>query len=164
MALQRAVHEGLDKHPRVKDPTDDFFNKLEEFALFKMSYFTCFKCKKPYFGGMMDCVAGQQQAVEFKEDELFCAKCSAIEGQGTADCKIHGTDFIDFKCRYCCSISLWFCFGTTHFCDPCHRVLDYKAKDCAGPESCPLKIKHPKNGDEYALGCSLCRGREVKEF
>ena len=50
MAVQRAIYEGLDKNPRIKDPHDDFYNKLEQFALFKMSYFTCYKCKKPYFG------------------------------------------------------------------------------------------------------------------
>ena len=27
---------------------------------------------------------------------------------------------------------------------------------CPGPETCPLKIKHPENGDEYSLGCEFC--------
>merc|ERR1712083_497873 len=25
------------------------------------------------------------------------------------------------KCRYCCSIASFFCWGTTHFCRACHR-------------------------------------------
>jgi len=34
-------------------------------------------------------------------------------------------------------------------------------KQCKDAEDCPLKIDHPKNGNEFALGCSLCR--EVKQ-
>jgi len=36
-------------------------------------------------------------------------------------CDAHGEDFIEFKCRYCCDVARWHCFGTTHFCEPCHR-------------------------------------------
>ena len=87
-------------------------------------------------------------------------------GGGVADCKKHGSQYIDFKCRYCCSVSLWFCFGTTHFCDRCHTKLDKKCYPCDGPASCPLKIEHPKNGTEYALGCGLCRESNInaKDF
>jgi len=28
---------------------------------------------------------------------------------------------------------------------------------CKDPKKCPLKVKHPPNGEEYALGCSVCR-------
>ena len=59
---------------------------------------------------------------EFKAEELVCPKCSAVGvGAGVKDCKKHGADYIDFKCKYCCSIALWFCHGNTHYCDPCHR-------------------------------------------
>jgi E3 ubiquitin-protein ligase MYCBP2 len=83
---------------------------------------------------------------------------------GTTFCKKHQEKFIDFKCRYCCSVALFFCFGTHHFCDPCHKKayeLRKKAekdlKQCKGKDKCPLKIDHPPNGKEYALGCGLCR-------
>ena len=32
---------------------------------------------------------------------------------GTTDCKIHGKDFIEYKCKFCCKIASWFCWGTT---------------------------------------------------
>ena len=32
---------------------------------------------------------------------------------------------------------------------------------CEGPKKCPIGGNHPANGDEYALGCSVCRN--VKE-
>lgn len=35
-------------------------------------------------------------------------------------CSKHGTDFLEYKCRYCCSVAVFFCFGTTHFCNACH--------------------------------------------
>jgi hypothetical protein len=38
-AVQRAKHEGLDKHKRLKTLGDPFYNKLQEFALFKCAYY-----------------------------------------------------------------------------------------------------------------------------
>ena len=73
------------------------------------------------------------------------------------------------QCRFCCSIANWFCWGSTHFCDKCHHqqmignnIARMKVKDlpkCKG-ELCPLWIKHPPNGQEYTLGCALCRRAE----
>lgn len=54
-AAERAKFEELDKNPRLKDPNDHYFNKLGEFAMFKLAYYPCHKCKSPYFGGMIDC-------------------------------------------------------------------------------------------------------------
>jgi E3 ubiquitin-protein ligase MYCBP2 len=59
--------------------------------------------------------------VNLKPEDFICGSCSALKlGAGMADCPKHGKDFIEFKCRYCCTVALWFCFGTTHFCEPCH--------------------------------------------
>jgi len=90
------------------------------------------------------------------------------------------------QCRFCCNIANWFCWGNTHFCDSCHHqqvrplggvfdgrifspwcalqmignnIARKKVKDlprCPG-DMCPLKIRHPPNGQEYSLGCALCR-------
>ncbi len=37
---------------------------------------------------------------------------------------------------------------------------------CPGKENCPLKVNHKPNGDECALGCSLCRNMiaNAKDF
>lgn len=53
-ALERAKHEGLDKDPRLKKPGDAYFNDLEKYAMARLSYYTCFECKNPYFGGLKD--------------------------------------------------------------------------------------------------------------
>lgn len=71
------------------------------------SYYLCFKCKTPYFGGLKDCErALNDDKKEFKPSDLICPNCCEIP---MAKCKIHGDDFMEFKCRYCCSIAVWFC-------------------------------------------------------
>ncbi|KAK6757215.1 hypothetical protein RB195_015193 [Necator americanus] len=62
-------------------------------------------------------------------------------------------------------------FGTTHFCAACHD--DFQRLVClprnqfppcpAGPRAtpaegpCPLRQPHPPPGEEFALGCGICR-------
>ena len=91
-------------------------------------------------------------------------------------CAKHGTDFLEYKCRYCCSVAVYFCFGTTHFCNSCHndfqRLTSMKksefpqcpvaprAKPMEGNE-CPLHVKHPPTGEEFALGCGVCRNAQT---
>lgn len=53
-ALERAKHEGLDKDERLKKPDDQYFNDLEKYAMARLSYYTCYECKAPYFGGLKD--------------------------------------------------------------------------------------------------------------
>jgi E3 ubiquitin-protein ligase MYCBP2 len=60
-AVDRAKIEGLDKSERVAVEGAEFYNKFEEFALMKLAFYECFKCKLPYYGGMRDCAAGIQQ-------------------------------------------------------------------------------------------------------
>lgn len=55
-ALERAKFEGIDKEKRLKDPTDAYYNNLQAFAMYKLAYYQCFKCKDAYFGGKKDCI------------------------------------------------------------------------------------------------------------
>jgi len=32
----------------------------------------------------------------------------------------HGEQFVLWKCRFCCNLSTFFCWGSTHFCQNCH--------------------------------------------
>jgi len=57
MSIERAKYEGIDKNPRLQDPNDVYYNDLQSWAIFKLAYYECFKCKNPYFGGMKDCIA-----------------------------------------------------------------------------------------------------------
>ena len=172
-AVKRLKHEGEDKDPRILDPTNKhYYNQPQKFAMDRLCYYECFKCKKPYFGGKKDC-ARNDDGKKFDPTELVCPSCVAESMPGTANCGKHGTDFIEFKCKFCCNIAAWFCWGNTHFCEDCHtkqNAGDYvsrKARDqlpkCKGPATCPLKIRHPPNGEEFALGCSMCRN-QVGDF
>ncbi|KAL5268418.1 hypothetical protein ACHWQZ_G002322 [Mnemiopsis leidyi] len=138
-----------------------------ENAMNKYAYYQCFKCKKAYFGGEAQCQADAGD--DFDPEDLVCGGCSNLSQEV---CPKHGTDYLEYKCRYCCSVAVYFCFGTTHFCTPCHddfvrlRGLSKDAlPQCpVGPKasqlegSCPLGlVDHPATGEEFALGCGVCR-------
>jgi len=55
--MERAKFENLDKDERVTtlNKGDRFYGKLQEYAMSKLSYYMCYKCQSPYFGGMKDC-------------------------------------------------------------------------------------------------------------
>ena len=76
----------------------------------------CFKKKKKVLKQYNLYTKGK---VDFNPKDLICAKCCEIP---ITKCPKHGTDFIEFKCRFCCQVAQWFCGGNTHYCDPCHRV------------------------------------------
>lgn len=110
------------------------------YGLHIYAYYLCHLCNKPYFGGQRRCEAANANAggadtfddsglfanalgegfvkgVDAKESEYICGSCSG--NQGTV-CAKHGTEYMMYKCRFCCSVATWFCWGTTHFCNPCH--------------------------------------------
>ncbi|KAL3078261.1 hypothetical protein niasHS_012148 [Heterodera schachtii] len=153
---------------------------LLETALDKYVYVQCSRCLKAYFGGESRCQLGLEEVgrpggTEFDPAELVCGGCAAEMGSvGAGVCGRHGTDFLEFKCRFCCSVAVYFCFGTTHFCAVCHgdfqrlvRLPRHALPKCpAAPravqlpdsEPCPLRIaSHPPTGEEFALGCGICR-------
>lgn len=81
------------------------------------AYFMCYTCQKPYFGGRKNCAEAmneQKDVGEFNPKELICPGCCPVP---MGDCARHGKEFIEFKCKFCCSIAQWFCWGNTHFCD-----------------------------------------------
>eukprot|EP01089_Gocevia_fonbrunei_P014548 TRINITY_DN4002_c0_g1_i5.p2 TRINITY_DN4002_c0_g1~~TRINITY_DN4002_c0_g1_i5.p2 ORF type:complete len:321 (+),score=39.67 TRINITY_DN4002_c0_g1_i5:1283-2245(+) len=135
---------------------DVFEEKLRDNA-----FYLCYRCKKPYYGGKVD---GRCEEVdEVNEQELICGGCADMTGKNT--CDIHGNEYIDYKCRYCCQVSVWYCWGTTHFCDTCHKkaaVVITSKKEELPP--CTCGGKHPPNGEgEWSLGCGLCRMESCTE-
>lgn len=66
-------------------------------------------------------------------------------------CPKHGTDFLEYKCRYCCSVAVFFCFGTTHFCNACHddfqRVTNIPKAELP---HCPAGIALKKKSSIFA--------------
>lgn len=56
--------------------------------------------------------------LQYNPAEHICYSCNIK--RFNADCAAHGRGTIEWKCRYCCSVASWFCFGSTHMCEGCH--------------------------------------------
>jgi len=180
-SMMRLKYEKLQNHPDIINENGPFYKDPTGFAMKKYAYYSCYKCGDPYYGGEAACLAAGGDS-NFDPSELMCPSCSPLLVE---DCPKHGKDYIEFKCRYCCSIAVWFCFGTTHFCEACHNnngkltktkkenlvQCPCKPKNRHGlpeklpddkdgnPAKCPLVINHPPHGEEFCLGCGLCRGK-----
>lgn len=79
---------------------------------------------KAYYGGEARCeeglaIEGGGGGESFNPSELVCGGCSDVSRAQM--CPRHGADYLEYKCRYCCSVAVFFCFGTTHFCNACHE-------------------------------------------
>jgi len=162
-ASQRLEFEGLSKVKEITDPTSKFFNNRDRYAMDRYAYFMCAKCTQPYFAGQRRCDAGEEEK-PFDPADLVCGACSG--SAPAAECAVHGKDFLEWKCQFCCTISSWYCWGKTHFCNDCHtrqQKGDYLTKKpksaipmCSGVDKCPLGVVHP-HCEEFLLGCALCR-------
>lgn len=165
-AIDRLKIEGLLTDPRLQDRNSKYYENPKLFGLDRLAFYECFKCKKPYYGGMRKCEeAGREVDEKFNESHLVCGSCAS--GPNTQSCKLHGKQYITFKCKFCCKVASWFCWGNTHFCHGCHKRQeqgDYLNRKpisalpkCPGKLRCPLKIDHPPNGTEdFSLGCVVC--------
>jgi len=174
-ALMRLEYDNLSQCQDITSPGGRFYQDPKGYAMNKFAYFLCYKCNKAYFGGDANCgVRG-----DFDPSELVCGAC-ANPGMVTT-CSKHGDDYFEYKCQFCCSAAVWFCFGTTHFCDPCHnqpgvgpdQKRDGKLPVCDGKHQhalplgkqgegpCPLRVPHPPTGEEFPLGCGICRNAQT---
>ena len=114
-------------------------------AMRRYNFYLCVKCDRPYFGGVAACGAVEEasagaaggagdangahanqprRGMGGSDEVLMCGSCSAkASGMAAASCARHGEQYIEFKCRFCCSIATFFCFGHTHFCEKCHKKV-----------------------------------------
>merc|ERR1719148_266575 len=166
--IERVKLEGLQNDKRLNEKGGIYHNNLAKFAMDRLAFYPCSKCKKPYFGGMKACEeAGLEQAENYKQEHLVCGSCAS--GPNAKSCKKHGKKYITYKCKFCCNVGPWYCWGSTHFCDPCHKKQEQgtylnrmqiaELPKCPGMGKCPLGLteEHPANGtSEYSLGCVVC--------
>eukprot|EP00927_Polykrikos_kofoidii_P009870 TRINITY_DN14140_c0_g1_i2.p1 TRINITY_DN14140_c0_g1~~TRINITY_DN14140_c0_g1_i2.p1 ORF type:complete len:548 (+),score=81.10 TRINITY_DN14140_c0_g1_i2:116-1759(+) len=172
-ALQRWLVEQRRPVPRSHDHVE--VDRIASLAMNKMTFFECSQCNEPYYGGEVECAQGaEEEDDDLDEDvqaalamELVCRGCAS---KGQLQCPEHGTEFLGWKCRYCCEREAhYFCFGTTHFCYMCHDMWQtgveqrrklQAGRPCLGKDRCIFGGRHPsgsRNGrDEYALGCTIC--------
>jgi E3 ubiquitin-protein ligase MYCBP2 len=153
-ALERLQYENgwdLSQVPALRSSSAD----PAGYALSLYAYYPCYKCKLPYFAGRVAC---ERQGVDapFDPTELVCGGCSDTSS-ATKCLRGHGKEYWSWKCRYCCNIATWFCWGTTRFCDDCHsRAATIARMDKKLLPKCSCGRKHAPHGEEFAYGCSLC--------
>eukprot|EP00210_Caulerpa_lentillifera_P003297 g3148.t1 len=155
LAMERLRVNGEAEDPALQSG-GEFEDRPLDFAMTKYLFYMCYSCKKPYYGGKRQCqAAAEANAGDYDPKELICGQCSIAAGG--QECRIHGKTYIEWKCKYCCEVASWFCWGTTHMCNACHSATNrrHQRKQCRGAD-CPLKIPHPPPGTEFCLGCALC--------
>lgn len=143
----------------IENPLDVLDESLRIF-----DYFQCFKCQAPFFGGKHACAAALPQ--DTPKENIICGKCSSV---GKVDCKLHGKEYIEWKCMFCCSKNpvTYLCGGVDNYCNRCHQ----RPGTCypCNPADCVFDGVHPieagevmKKGARYALGCILCNDQVCK--
>mmetsp|Transcript_15848 Transcript_15848/g.39062 ORF Transcript_15848/g.39062 Transcript_15848/m.39062 type:complete len:739 (-) Transcript_15848:199-2415(-) len=199
-ALERLKYEKRENDPKI---ASSYNGNAVEFAMHEYLFYKCFKCKQPYFAGNYACQAADDG--KFDPAELLCAGCQP--SNDVSNCPKHGTEWIAFKCRFCCNTAQWYCWNKTHFCGKCHKPRVWQTlvthrkgtnkkkiweySQCAGlvkginkirndptltesqkmealkklrsdPRTCPLKRRHPPNGFEFGLGCTMCADKHIE--
>ena len=117
-ALERLEYEGLMKTPAIAKKGGEVFQNPEGYAMHEYLFYMCFECKLPYFAGNYQC---QEAGGAFDPAELICPGCQPNSANVT-ECDKHGSEWLAFKCRYCCNIGAFHCWATTHFCHSCHKA------------------------------------------
>ena len=74
LAVKRLKYTGDEHSPEITQDGNRFYKKPVEFALYFYSYFECFKCKKPYYGGQRACEVER----EVDPKELICGGSSSF--------------------------------------------------------------------------------------
>ena len=120
----------------------------------------CYKCHQPYYAGKNNNICNEEN-----KQDCLCGKDSFVyDAKGSTFCKKHGFDFIEYKCKFCCNIASRFC-SQTHFCEECYASKNYEnnceIKKCE-KNKCEFSGMHAPNGEEYCLGCFICRYENVK--
>lgn len=58
-AVERGKYENLEKDEKLKDkfndPSHRFYKNFKLMCIESLSYYECFECKLPYFGGQKNC-------------------------------------------------------------------------------------------------------------
>lgn len=145
--LQVDVPEVWKKHETVSSKEKA---KLIEEGRRTYAFYLCSSCREPYFGGTIEC-ADQDEGERIASEDRLCSSCSSQSQTHCVSPLGHRASLV-WKCRYCCAVSNFVCYGTVHFCQDCHdrntqRYRNTSAKPppleaipCPGGEKC----QHPK--------------------
>ena len=117
IAKKIAKAQNLEQDERFTSTASPFYENILGLAIHACSFYQCKTCSKAYFGGMIDCAADMNIEERTTRDDLMCKDCQLeAYGVGDAMCNQHGTKHIEWKCLFCCSVAVYFCYGTHYFC------------------------------------------------
>jgi hypothetical protein len=117
-ATARLKTEGMENDDAFVSPQGKYYRKRDEYAMDRFAFYMCSKCRRPYFGGRRQCEeVAMQQAEAFNKDQLLCGGCTS--GPDVKSCNLHGKDYIEHKCKFCCSIATWYCWSVSGCCTQC---------------------------------------------
>lgn len=135
-----------------------------------MRFRTCQRCNNPFFDGKVECAAPPEDQ-NGREREAVCPECLNLQyvpppGGWPSVCTVHGTEFVNWKCNWCCSTATFNCGGTVYFCERCHQRPFGEVYPCVGAPGC--RVQHVQNDGQtpLCLGCGLCNfeGRMIAQI
>eukprot|EP00347_Sterkiella_histriomuscorum_P020040 403339326 len=161
-ALNLANREKLFDEEDFKN-RPEFQNNQKEYAMIKLAMYECFQCKSIYCGGRRDCELDMSIDNFLPQENILCLFCTAENySDQLKPCETHGTEYLDYKCQFCCTPAKFYCFNATSYCEECHTVAcSAIPKLCKGNiQGCSYKGNHPPNGTPYHAGCKMCKIQE----
>ena len=75
IALEVAENQALANDESLKQEGGHYEGNLLELAMHTCAFYQCNDCKKPYFGGMIDCQRQLGVEENAKKENLFCKSC-----------------------------------------------------------------------------------------
>ena len=111
MRLRDKVSQRLTFENRLQDieltsPNSPTYNDPLAYGLSQYTYYECTKCSEPFYGGLRECGEAPVVANEQYGDRV-CPSCVDDRNcSGETVCAIHGKEYIEYKCRFCCKSTL----------------------------------------------------------
>ena len=143
----------------IDNPKEEIVSSadVEAFAA-SQTFYLCSTCHHPYHGGAVACGPAADAGEGANPEDHVCPPCkNPQDTSGASRCPQHGTRYIQHKCRFCCNLATYFCWGTTHFCESCHAIAPVIArKPFHELPSCSCDRIHPPQGIPHSYGCSMC--------
>jgi hypothetical protein len=152
----------------------------------KYAFYQCNACKEPYFGGTIECA--DEEEGELAPQDRLCVGC-APQPQTHCENPVQHRGHLVWKCRYCCQVANYVCYGTVHFCASCHDRNSQRVRQrqemgqnsassgppplepisCPGGESCPYPklpgqtchSNGPTSVCEQVFYCASCVSRRA---
>ena len=161
-AVARLRADGITEEniPELNDKNSPYYLNIQKYALDTILFYTCNVCKEMYYGGRKECNANFNNRGS-QEDQI----CGGCQNNGNV-CRKHDPKNILYKCRFCCAVSSFYCWGSCHFCIKCHerqmngefldKIDPSKLPKCQGIGKCPSGGNHIPNGTGEWSFCLTC--------